>query len=135
VHLNFDLPDDPVFRAASASGQLALLTPSEIAGYSEIDGILKEVVTYYTQRRQATEQIAALSKKSQLGLTAGAVPFSRATPDQLAALYSELITVAQTATDLQHMTRYARGAEAAILRGDLDIQKIQAAEVQVTDLP
>ena len=41
----------------------------------------------------------------------------------------------QASTDLQHMGRYARGAEAAILRGDLDIQKIQAAEIQATDLP
>ena len=63
-HLDFDEPDDPIYKAAKASDKLLLLTEQETTAFNELHGLLIDADHAYQQ--QAAALSLALETQDQL---------------------------------------------------------------------
>jgi hypothetical protein len=123
---DMDLIDDAAFKAAKASGLLALLPQPDVLAYSEEDGVIdlteKSFDTWQTARRNL--RVFEL----QFRPADGAYDFSKATPADLHRYLDLLMDVALTANGFRFWNEQDRGLETALLGGERDLNKLHKAE-------
>jgi len=121
----WDVPDSPAWRAAKSSGLLSLMGQEEIRAYGEVDFILAEIQLAYQARRLASQKRGDFEFEFD---RSGALDLSSATPDDLRR-YLALIIDERSATEaFRRWSAEIGRVESAILRGELNLEKIRAAE-------
>jgi type II secretory pathway pseudopilin PulG len=128
-------PDDPIFRAAAAGSQLALLSRPEVEAFSEVH----QLVTVFGIRDQETavavSDFANFRHADSFAKLPGTAPFADASPQDLKTAYDLLGREERAITLARRWARTIEGAENAICNGERDLQKIEAAEGQFRDTP
>jgi hypothetical protein len=125
---DFDVPEEPAWNAAKASGLLALMSQQDVAAYSESDSCLQEVTDSYEKQFTARHKLRDLETK--MTLMANDPDFSKATPEDLKTYLAMLIDTRSAVGDFRYWCRQLRGADLAILAGELDVKKIETSERQ-----
>ena len=132
-----DMADDPVYKAAKASGKLALLSDAEIADFGELDEMISRE---FEAAGHLHESEAALNDslyimdlyRSKNGPQNDSMPDPRAyspvPPEDLRQLYVALGQSRTAQEDLYFYERAAGGAAGAILKGERNLSNIQNAE-------
>ena len=148
--LDFDIPDNPVYRAAQSSGKLTLLSKDEREVWSEIDGLLSKTSAAYEKRGEAIDATIQHHRQVLFGRTGASVPVSddfllaasfphlegsRFSPQEVRDLYSDTVRLEVKAADFLFWSRQVRGAAVALQRGDRNLRTVQAAERQFDHLP
>lgn len=149
--LNFDIPDNPIYKAAAASGKLTLLSNDEREVYSELDGLLQKTGAAYVQREDAnTAAVETLHKlrfdhsmtkpgsiQDELRLTSAFDELEglRLPSEELKALYDTTVRTELEVGRFVYWSRQARGAAVALQRGERKLQSIEIAERQYDNLP
>jgi hypothetical protein len=128
---DFNVPEEPAWNAAKASGLLTLMPQGDVAAYSEADSCLQEVTDRYEKQFTARRKLRDLETK--MTLMANDPDFSKATPEDLKVYLAMLIDTRSAVGDFRYWCRQVRGADVAILRGELDVKKIEASERQFND--
>jgi hypothetical protein len=131
----YEIPEDPVYRAAKASGQLSLLSRSEVEAYSEVDTLMESNQVVLQNRIRAQQDLRNFIAASSFGQPAGTQPFSHASPEDLQHLYNLFIASGGENDVYRKQLRYLRGAEVAISHGERGLTRIEAAELQFNKLP
>jgi len=130
-----DVPDEPVYKASKASGKLALLTEEETVAYGELDGVLTRNDIRYEHWTEALRALDTSVRDLAFALPTGAKPLSAASPTDLNQLYTLMVQFEVATRDMRYWSRQARGAATALLAGERDLHKLQAAERQFDKLP
>ena len=130
-----DVPDEPAWKAAKASGLLALMPQDEIVIYSEVDALEEQLQNRNLIATDARRKLRWFEKQALLAGEAGAIPLSGATPDELRTYLAELIEANAGIGELRYWCRQLRGAQTAVLSGEKDLEEIQSAEAQFDQLP
>ena len=125
---DFNVPEEPAWNAAKASGLLALMSQEDVAAYSEADSCLQEVTDRYDKQFAARHKLRDLETK--MTLMANDPDFSKATPEDLKTYLATLIDTRSAVGDFRYWCRQLRGADLAILAGELDVKKIETSERQ-----
>jgi hypothetical protein len=126
---------DPVYRAAKASGQLALLSHDEVQAYSEVDAIIAD---NQLTRQEVLREGKLLSDDFAADSFAeppGTLPFAHASHEDLRHLYTLFVSASAEQNRYRQRLRHAWGAEVAISKGERNLAKIEAAETQFDKLP
>ncbi|CAN5904633.1 hypothetical protein BH11PSE1_BH11PSE1_27960 [soil metagenome] len=146
---NFDVPDNPIYRAAQSSGKLALLSNDEREVYSELDGLIGKVGAAYAQREEATTAVIENQRTLRLGRATGSTAIS---DFRISTSFPQLVGSNFSSQDLEKLldgtvrvevkvarfiywSRQARGAATALQQGETKLRNIQAAERQFDGLP
>jgi len=121
----WDVPDSPAWRAAKSSGLLSLMRQEEIKVYGEVDFILAEIQMAYQARLLAAKRRRDFEYEFDRD---GVLDLSIARPDDLRR-YLALIIDERSATEaFQRWSAEIGRVESTILRGELNLEKIRAAE-------
>jgi hypothetical protein len=121
----WDVPDSPAWRAAKSSGLLSLMPQGEIKIYGEVDFILAEIQMAYQARLLAAKRRRDFEYEFDRD---GALDLSLARPDDLRR-YLVLIIDERSAVDaFQRWSAEIGRVESKILQGELNLEKIRAAE-------
>ncbi len=123
---DMDLIDDAAFKAAKASGLLALLPQQDVLAYSEEDGVIDLAEKSFEAWQTARRHLRAL--ELQFRMPTGACDFSTATPADLHRYLDLLIDVALNANNFRTWNEQDRGLETALLGGERDLNKLYKAE-------
>ena len=126
----YELADEPVYKAAKASGKLSLLTDDEIVAYGEMDLMMSQVALKFADVEQAEDKADAHFSTAAFGQDPATDPVTTATPELLRQFYADLVPLQTARTHLLRVSRGARGAATALLQGERDLHKIQQAEHQ-----
>jgi hypothetical protein len=122
----FDVAEDPAFQAAKSSGALALLSQEDIRAYSEADWVnvylLKAYDDYVAARTNARRF------DIELGPVAGPPDFSKADAAVLHAYLDLLTDELMADVRFRFWSQEVRAIEAALLRGERNLAKLQRAE-------
>jgi hypothetical protein len=121
----WDVPDSPAWRAAKSSGLLSLMRQEEIKVYGEVDFILAEVQMAYQARLLAAQKRRDFEYEFDRD---GVLDLSIATPDDLRRYLTLIIDERSTTEAFQRWSGEIGRVESAILRGELNLDKIRAAE-------
>jgi hypothetical protein len=126
---DFEVPNDPAWKAAKASGLTALVAPEDIKAYSEIDDVTGEVFrNFQVWDAQATKREAFEWRFSRRG-TSGALDFSKASPEDLQAYLAVLADEAAAAHQIAAFSCFwLHESQRLVLAGERDIKKINDAE-------
>jgi predicted component of type VI protein secretion system len=124
-----DLANDPIYKAARASGKLALLTDQEIAAYGELDQVI-------TREYEAVDHLRVLENAVGDRVEALALyrspqdpsAYSNVPGEQVLQLYTILGQYKKAQTRLISWEVASGGGAAAILRGERDLTNIEHAE-------
>ena len=130
-----DIPDEPAWKAAKASGLISLVPQDEIVVYSEIDSIEEQLLHRDLVATEARRKLAWSEKQAMLAGDPGGTPLSKATPDELKTYLGVLIAAYTGIAEVRYWCRQLRGAQTAFLSGERDLEKIQMAEGQFDTLP
>jgi hypothetical protein len=123
----FDYPDDALWRSAKISGLVERLSTDEINAYSEVELLSVKIDTFYSQWRNATSRRVQFERQFPRD-AANIADFTAASAEELHT-YLGLLSAESEATDIfQEWDRNIQGAEETILRGDLSLEAILAAE-------
>ena len=145
----FEIPDDPVYKAAKSGNKLGLLTQQEVQAYGEMDGlIILNLRGYDVMQDDAKEFHLVQSEISfrQIGQTAPqGISRSRRGWAAFTGMTLPLADLRQMRSTSERMelssevfrseSRLMRGAAVVMLKGERDLRKIQAAENQFDNLP
>lgn len=123
---DMDLIDDAAFKAAKASGLLALLPQQDVLAYSEEDGVVDLTTKTFDDWQTARRNLRAF--ELQFRTAAGAYDLSTAAPADLHRYLDLLMDVALTASNFRFWNEQDRGLEVALLRGERDLNKLHKAE-------
>jgi hypothetical protein len=126
-HLDFDVPDDPAWKAARSSGLLELLSQQDIKAYTEVDDIMG-----YTEARHVEMNNKAVPLREftdRFVRRRNPRPdLSRATPEDLMQYRALLVSYRDGIDIYSRWCHGIQGAEIAILHGERDLNRIQKAE-------
>lgn len=136
---DFDIPDNPVYKAAKASNKLELLSQQEVQAYGEMDAILDDVL--FARRNLGELLSVSFAEEHAFKLNLNETPARQTTRDNLHILSGttpsreEALKIQKSIIDLEtaelwlrHWTHEAHGAATVIRQGERDLRKIQAAE-------
>ena len=125
--LDYDIPDNPAWKAAKSSGLLDLLPQDEVKAYSEVAGILDHTAEADTRFHDNAEEMIQLTGRYERN--GAKVPdLTHATRQDLEELLDALLGMRTSLTVLNKHYKDLHGAETAILKGDRDLNSIQRAE-------
>lgn len=148
--LNFDIPDDPIYRAAQSSGKLILLSKNEREAYSEMDALINRVGVAYGERGDALNATVETQHQLRFNLpnrTAvvredytpatgfAALVGSNLSSQEYEKLFDATVRVELKISKFVFWSRQARGAATALQRGERKLRNIEAAERQFDGLP
>lgn len=122
----FDPPTEPAFQAASTSGRLSLLTPDEIAAYSEAHIETQYAETALQKFEDSGEPIAIWNFKFQQ--PGGPIDLSKADSVELNRYFDLLASHIYYAYKYRQSLLFLWGAREALLRGDRDLPALYRAE-------
>jgi hypothetical protein len=125
-HLDMDLIDNSAFKAAKASGLLALLSEQEVMAYSEEDGLVVLADTAFDDWQTSRRNLRAF--ELEFRAADGAYDFSKATPLELHRYLDLLMDSILTANAFRFWNEQDRGLEMAMLRGERDLNALHKAE-------
>jgi hypothetical protein len=131
----WDVPDHPIYKAAKSSSKLDLLSDEDVVAYGELDDLIENVGDHYTAYDQARNALDTASRRISFAKPADGSPFENATPEEIKDLYDKLVDFEQASRGFRYWSRQARGAATAMLQGERDLHKVQAAERQFDTLP
>lgn len=148
---DFDVPDNPVFKAAKASNKFALLSQQEAEAYGEMNGLLDRVFIAYVHREDAIRAVLGTQRvlRARQSNSASSLP---GTFDAALRGYSPLVGLTLALDELKQMqrntvdleinseeflywSRQVRGAATVMVRGERNLRRIEAAERQFNNLP
>lgn len=132
---SLDLPDEPVYRLAKASGKLELLSEEEAAAYGELDVAYGNLSKAYDQWNEATQQSLIARRALQYGMPAGEAAYAHASPEEMLAAYKGYLAQERGMLELRLWCRQLHDAAEAVSHGERDVWKIQAEEHRRQDLP
>ena len=121
----WDVPDSPAWRAAKSSGLLSLMRQEEIKVYGEVDFILAEIQMAYQARLLAAKRRRDFEYEFDRD---GALDLSIARPDDLRRYLALTIDERSATEAFQHWSAEIGRVESTILRGEINLEKIRAAE-------
>ncbi|MGA8940551.1 MAG: hypothetical protein WB439_15425 [Acidobacteriaceae bacterium] len=130
-----NIPDDPIFRAAAASNQLALLSRSEIVSYSEVDSLLTQYRVLDQNAHKAYADYFHFQLAQTFAKPPGTLPFDGTSLQDLKTAYTLQGAGAASIQQLQRWARVIQGAEVAVSSGERDLLKIQASEIKYISQP
>jgi hypothetical protein len=128
--VDWNIPDNPQFRAAKASGKLDLLSDEDNAAYGEMDGPIQRLQSNDVLYLQARQRLRKKMAEYYFGRPTDGVFLTHATPDELRDYYSAYIDLLNTELAVQREARLALGAGRAILNGERDMGRIQKSELE-----
>jgi hypothetical protein len=131
----WDVPDEPIYKAAKASTRIALLPDEEIVVYGELDTLMIEIAGKYQHLSDTTRTLDSFNREIAFDKAPGTNPYASATPEQLKQLHSDLVECELAFRGMRYWSRQARGATTALLQGERDLHKIETAERQFDKLP
>ena len=131
----WDVPDNPIYTAAKSSAKLDLLSDEDVVVYGELSGVIDNVSVHYAVYDHARMAVDTAIRRIPFAKPAGSSPLDNATLDEMKDLYDKLVDFEQAARRFRYWSRQARGATTAILQGERDLHKIEAAERQFDKLP
>ena len=123
---DMDIVDDPAFKAAKASGLLALLPQREVLAYSEENGVIDFVMQTDDEARISRRNLRAFELQYQTA--DGGFDFSKATPDELHHYLALLADMTVTQTGFRFWNEVDRALAMALLRGERDLNALHKAE-------
>lgn len=123
---DMDLIDDAAFKAAKASGLLALLPQQDVLAYSEEDGVIDLTEKTFEDWQRARKNLRAF--ELEFRSPTGAYDFSTATPADLHRYLDLLVDVVLTAVAFRFWNEQDRGLETALLSGERDLNKLHKSE-------
>jgi hypothetical protein len=148
---DFNVPDNPVFKAAKASNKFALLSQQEAEAYGEMNGLLDRIFIAYTHREDAIRSILGTQRilRSGQSISASSRPgtFDTAlrgystlvglTPaqDELKQMQRNTVELEIGSEEFRYWSRQARGAASVMVRGERNLHEIETAERQFNSLP
>ena len=147
---NFDVPDDPIYRAAQSSGKLALLSKDEREAYSEMDALTNRVGAAYGERDNAFSAAVETQQEVRFDKSANSIPIrndftlsagfnslvgSSLSSQELKELFDHLVRVELKVARFVYWSRQTHGAAVALQHGERKLRKIEAAERQFDGLP
>jgi hypothetical protein len=132
---SLDMPAEPVYRLAKASGKLDLLTDEDAAAYGEVDLVYANLLKAYDQWNEATQQSIVNRQTLKYGAAPGDPPFAHTTPAQRFVIYKGYLAQERGMIELRLWFRQLHDAAAAVARGERDVRKIQSEEHKRQDLP
>jgi hypothetical protein len=147
---DFDVPDDPIYRAAQSSGKLTLLSKDEREAYCEMHNLIEVVGGAYVKREDALtagietqheirfgrlDEPTSIHDDLRLSPGYNALAGSTLSPQDLRRLFDDTVRIQLKRIQFLRWSRSARGAATALKRGERSIQKIEAAERQFDNLP
>jgi hypothetical protein len=124
------IPADPAWEAARASGMIPLFSQGEIAAYSEIADVIGRARPRFDVERDAYLKRSAF--ESRYDSLSGAVTanYKLESPGDLQA-YLDLLLADESALEgARFMAAVIRGAEAAILEGAREHERIEDREIE-----
>lgn len=124
--LDMDLIDDAAFKAAKASGLLALLPQQDVLAYSEEDGLVDATTKSFDNWQISRRSLAAF--ELEFRTSAGGYDFSKATPADLHRYLDLLVGSTMAAIGFRFWNEQDRGLEVALLRGERDLNKLHKSE-------
>ena len=125
--LDYDIPDNPAWKAAKSSGLLDLLPQDEVKAYSEVADVLDHAAEADVRFHDNAERMTTLTAKYERD-GANVPDLTHATQQDLEALLEALLGMRTSLKVLNLHYKTLHGAEVAILKGDRDINSIQRAE-------
>jgi hypothetical protein len=131
----WDVPDNPIYTAAKSSGKLDLLSDKDVVAYGELSSVIEAVSVHYAVYDHARMAVDTAIRRISFGKPASSSPFDNATPGEMKDLYDKLVDFDQAILRFRYWSRQARGAATAMLQGERDLHKIEAAERQFDKLP
>ena len=131
----WDVPDNPIYTAAKSSAKLDLLSDEDVVVYGELSGVIDNVSVHYAVYDHSRMAVDTAIRRIPFAKPAGSSPLDNATLDEMKDLYDKLVDFEQAARRFRYWSRQARGATTAILQGERDLHKIEAAERQFDKLP
>jgi hypothetical protein len=131
----WDVPDDPIYTAAKSSAKLDLLSDEDVVAYGELNSVIENVSLHYAVYDHARTAVDTAIRRIPFSKPASSSPFDNATPDEMKDLYDKLVDFEQATRRFRYWSRQARGATTAMLQGERDLHKIEAAERQFDKLP
>jgi hypothetical protein len=125
---------NPYYVAAKASGRIGLLTDQEVVAYGELNDEVQlidpRVEAYHKAMRAFSRQARAFeSETKDPNLSPDA------TGTRLVALRSALVELEDALRDDRFANRASGGAATALSKGELDLKKVEAAEMQAIERP
>jgi len=127
-NLPWDVPDNPIFVAAKASGRLALLGDDELVAYGEMDGLVKRIDTAYTHRSEARRANDSFMRSVNFDQPDRDPLQSQLTLEQLREFHTRLVQMETATKDFRYWSRQAEGAATVMQSGELDLTRIQHGE-------
>jgi hypothetical protein len=143
---DFDVPDNPVFKSAKASNQLALLPREEAEAYGEINGLIDRIFTAYGHRTDAIRAVLEIQRGLGIGrsVSASSLPGTfdahlrgysvlaglTLAPDELMQMLRSDANFEISSDEFLYWSRQARGAVSVMIRGERNLHEIEAAERQ-----
>jgi hypothetical protein len=124
---DFDIADNPAWKAAKSSGLTELLPQSDIKAYSEVDGLISLAQDSFYKKASATESRLQFEAKFERN-GAKDPDFSHATRQDLDRYLTLLLAEKSILRTFGFWCGYIHGAETAILKGERDLNRIQHAE-------
>jgi hypothetical protein len=150
---DFDVPDNPVFKAAKASNKFALLSQQEAEAYGEINELLYQISIAYLHREDALGAVLGIQRGVIVGQTTAASSLPGAfdavlrlrgystlvgltlAPDDLKEMQKTTVELEIGSQEFLYWSRQVRGAASVMTRGERDLHDIEAAERQFNNLP
>lgn len=136
-----DTPDDPIYKAARASGKLALLSDHEIAAYGELDMVLEDLRKHIDRLHSAVSDQTDSYRVVNLSRSTGGSPsgstdgykgapaaYTGVADEDLRRLYVAVGRTAAVQHDIYYGNLAASAAASALLKGERDLHAIQLAE-------
>jgi len=124
---DFDIPDDPAWKAAKSSGLTELLPQSDIKAYSEVEGLTALIQASFYAKASATDRRLQFEGKFERN-GAKDPDFSHATRQDLDEYLTLLLAEKSDLVTFGFWCGYIHRAETAILKGERDLNRIQHAE-------
>jgi len=148
---DFDVPDNPVFKSAKASNQLALLSREEAEAYGEMNGLIERIDTAYGHRTDAVRAVLEIQRGIGIGQSVSASSLLGTfdahlrgysalaglslVPDDLKQVLRSNANYEISADEFLYWSRQARGAASVMMRGERNLHEIEAAERQFNSGP
>ena len=129
-HVSSDLPIDPAWNAAKASGLLPLLSREEVQVFSQMDFLFTHCQRAYDSGVAASRRRAEFEAKHLSPADSRSIDLTAVSAADLSH-YSDVLGEEISAWDeYRVINSYLRGAETAVLKGELDLGSIQKAQRQ-----
>jgi hypothetical protein len=118
--------ENPYYRAAKASGRLTLLNDDEIAAYGEVDNLVEQGIVGSQKLRDDYAEMIIAERHLQQPLDRD--PGDKALLTGLAQLQDRVMRLQISVSQSQTNAHFLRGAAKAMLRGEANLKRIEAAE-------